>query len=269
MRNFIIILFLLLFTVHPTGLIVGVGSDDSENRASASMPDFSVDRLFNGEFIQEFESYFNDNFSIRAPLISAKKWIDFHIFRTSPTNKVLIGKDGWLFYNYTILNYHTQSCERRARAVITTVKRLQMLERELERAGKMLVLTVAPNKATIYPEYFPKPLPLSRCGKSQYDLFLEALRYFPIKGFVRLDTLLLDAKSSGEPIYFKADTHWNIRGAELASKALLQRISPESWENFFRLEDDFPIRKRKGGLERMIGDLGLTSGINFRSKVIP
>lgn len=79
-----------------------------------------------------------------------------------------------------------------------------------------------PNKATIYPELVGFERPDQDCGKSPYGLLLEAFEEFPVKGFIRLDKLLIEAKN-GDPLYNKAGSHWTLRAELIAIEAIVER----------------------------------------------
>src|SRR5271157_5883187 len=53
------------------------------------------------KYIQDYQNYFNDNFCFRNRLIQINSFINLKIFGVSPTPlpDVVVGRDGWLFYN--------------------------------------------------------------------------------------------------------------------------------------------------------------------------
>jgi len=69
--------------------------EGTENRGLAEMPEFNVNNL--DPFPTKFESFHKDHFFIRNRI--NKKWSEINrgIFKKSPTDKALIGRDGWLF----------------------------------------------------------------------------------------------------------------------------------------------------------------------------
>lgn len=74
------------------------GSGIAENRNLAPFP-----KMFNGEQInkgifKELEKYVDDRFGLRKILIRINAYLCLRIFKTSPSDEVLIGKNNWLFY---------------------------------------------------------------------------------------------------------------------------------------------------------------------------
>lgn len=225
MRKVLIIFFLLFIISIPIGLLTGIGSsvELTEKRSPAPFPELSLARAIDKDLYSQLDKYFSDSFVFRAPLVKAKNWIDFFIFKSSPSKRVHVGRDGWLFYTKTLNGYLKNSCEHRedARKVAWT---LHVIERRLAKKGQLFLFVIAPNKATIYPEYVGLTRPKQDCNRSDYDLLLEAFNEFPVRGFIRLDKLFIDAKKEGGPLYHKTDTHWNLKGERIAIKEIVRYI---------------------------------------------
>ena len=68
-----------------------------EKRALVTFPHFSVSEL--SSYPNKFEEYYRDNHIFREIFIQANNFIKYKIFKISGSPKVLIGKEGWLFYN--------------------------------------------------------------------------------------------------------------------------------------------------------------------------
>ena len=72
----------------------------AENRVKAPPPRVGGGRFgIRGEFPREFDRYFGDNFGFRDSLIRSHASLLYGILRTSPTENVILGKEGWLYYN--------------------------------------------------------------------------------------------------------------------------------------------------------------------------
>ena len=66
-----------------------------ENRNLNNFPKFCG---FNENYISDFEAWFNDNIGLREFLFKANSKIQFEIFNNSSIEKVVVGREGWLFY---------------------------------------------------------------------------------------------------------------------------------------------------------------------------
>ncbi len=222
-KKILTVFFILLLTSQVYGLVLKPSSGLKEKRFPAEAPSYKADKLLKSRYYRRLSAFLNDRYPYRSPLIRAKNWVDYYIFSTSPSEKVLIGRDGWLYLHSGVKSYLRRDCEKKEQAE-NLARVLKKMEVKLESAGKKFYFIVAPNKATIYPEYVGFKVPQSSCSKSFYELFLQALEKYPLRGFIRLDRLLLQSKK-GSPLYFRTGTHWNSHGSAIASKAILERLS--------------------------------------------
>ena len=76
-------------------LKISQASPLNEKRKLAAKPYFSIRDPFG--FVKDYESYFNDNFGFRGQLITCHNFLLVTVFRTSPLDRVVIGRDGWLY----------------------------------------------------------------------------------------------------------------------------------------------------------------------------
>lgn len=212
----IIVFFLIMPTVVLIGFVTGFSVDLGEKRSPVKPPEFSSQRFLDVSFYADYVNYFNDRFAFRAPLIHVKNWIDYNVFKTSPTKKVVLGKSGWLFYNEELFR-ENNPCDKGK--ILKIAEQLQALEKIIEGSGRQFLLIIAPNKASIYPEYV---LGSSSC--ENIEMFSEALKQHPVKNFLKLKEAFSESKKKHK-LYFKTDTHWNIYGSLVASKALSHHFS--------------------------------------------
>ena len=127
-----------------------------------------------------------------------------------------MGKDGWLYFDKTMPDYmgETSLTQVQAQRLHRTAA---LMAEYVEGQGAAFVLTVAPNKATIYPEYVPyyypaatSPTPLHTINK-----VLKEENWY-----VDLTAALTDKKDV--QLYHKRDSHWNNLGARIGYDALMQ-----------------------------------------------
>ncbi len=82
------------------GLIAERGNvSESEKRRLTARPtsSFSMEAL--RAFPSKYETYFNDSFCFRQTLIRWTNYIRYAVFGVSPTYKVILGQNGWLYYS--------------------------------------------------------------------------------------------------------------------------------------------------------------------------
>jgi len=174
-----------------------------------------------------FDDFFQDGFGLRGKLVSAYNSIKRSL-GDSPSNRVVLGKDGWLFLNDTAgtdpvgdarnANIFSDD-ELKAYAGSLEKRRLW-----LQKRGVAYLYVIAPNKNTIYPELLPDYLSKVR-DESSVDQLYEYLFSQTDVAFVDLREPLTAAKSEWPPLYFKLDTHWNSMGANVAQFEIARAIA--------------------------------------------
>jgi len=222
MKPLLSVIFVLAMLAPLGAHILGIDYALSENRNPVARPTFEAKRVLDVSYYSQADDYFNDCFKLRGALIFAKNWLDFHLFRTSPSSKVHVGRDNWLFFRSSLISY-TRDRESRQRDIEDFTLRLHILDALCASAGKRFVFTVAPNKCTIYPERVGFHFQDTPPETGPYAVLLDNLDKFPLSNFVRLDALLTDARHETQ-VYDRTDTHWNYAGSVLASAALLDAI---------------------------------------------
>ena len=99
------ILFLVLLLIPSVGMLV-FGPSESENGEELVMPViYSEEGGFNRSFLQELSDIFEQRFAMRKQLVTAYSFISEKIFGTSAQSGVIVGNDGWLFFNDTLADY--------------------------------------------------------------------------------------------------------------------------------------------------------------------
>ncbi|MBI4715491.1 MAG: hypothetical protein HY760_06110 [Nitrospirae bacterium] len=263
--------FLLLLLSPVAGWMAGSDPSLEENRRLQQLPEFSPEALLDPKFYSGVDAYFTDHFAYRGGLIQAKNWIDYHLFDTSPSPKVHIGTEGWLYYYRTLHDYRKADCGPRERQRMRSIARqLHELEKIVEGSGREFVFIVAPDKPTVYPEYFGEERSPFPCDKNHYDLLRDAFQEFPVKNFVRVDMVLREAKRDRQ-VYFKTDTHWNLDGSRIAAEAILKHLAPTAWPDYAP-EVEMKTQRYAGDLSRMMAldigeDTAVTQKIVYPSEV--
>ncbi len=218
-----------------------------ENRRLGALPPLPGNIEEWDTFPRRFEAFVNDHFGFRAALIHTQTDLSTALLNRLPTDQVVAGTDGWLFYA------GEGSLALFQRAVELDPDRLDAWRTQLaERVGRLNSLgagyafTVAPDKHTIYGEYMPGYLHRGR-NPSPHDQFMTmaTANDLPV---IDLRPALMAGKPSGQ-LYMRDDTHWNARGAYVAYRALMARLGREALD----LGDgDFDMRPNgPGDLARM------------------
>ena len=193
-----------------------------EFRALAPWPAPKFLRTFPGEF----ERAFGDRFGGRGALLLLHHRAMVGVFGVSPAPNVMIGRDGWLYF----LGEEGQALDRHYRGTLpigdaeiaAVATELIRRQRFLASLGIPYVVTIVPDKFTIYPEHLPEwvgapkaPTPMER--------LIAALQADGSVRVVDLRAPLRDAKARGR-VYHATDSHWNLPGAAVGYEAIMREV---------------------------------------------
>lgn len=232
----------------------------AENRTKAAAPlvrggRFGVRR----EFPKEFDRYFGDNFGFRDSLIRSHAGFLLDVLRTSPSENVVLGKDGWLFYNSALdgvnLKDYCGLAPLAAQELAVIERNLTTLAAHLRERGILFAVLVGPSKHTIYPERLPDAI-RSLAGETRLDQFARLLAGHPEIIFVDPRRALAAGKSWSR-LYFKKDTHWNGAGAFLAYRELMKSLERAGAAVSSPAEQDYRLESLPPAVRDLSGMLGV------------
>jgi hypothetical protein len=193
-------------------------------------PGWYLGALVTSDYYTAWRHYIDDRMAKIPMLISAKSWMDAHLFQMTDREDIHVGQDGWLYDRSSLKSFHKNDCEERVR-IQEVFTALQTVSGLSQIAGHPVLVSIVPAKSTIYPEHMG-PVPQDRiCGQSAYDIWLEANAKNPLDEFVRLDDLLVAAKTQNDLLYQKTGTDWSSAGAMVVAKSLMGKLfGPASGE---------------------------------------
>jgi hypothetical protein len=218
-----------------------------EKRRLAEKPTFDSRQLF--LYLKEYEDYYNDHFSFRSRLVYLNNLLTYKIFHTSPSDKVIIGKQGWLFLGnfnkyFDEIDYYRNRKPFTAEELRYWQILLEQRRDWLKRRGSHYLFTIAPNKSTIYPELMPDSIRKINF-QSRQDQLIEHLKKYSTLNILDLRPALLEAQKN-KRIYSKTDTHWNDLGGYVAYCEIIRHlkqyftfISPRPLNNFQIRQTEF------------------------------
>lgn len=226
--------------------------DLREGRELAPLPVLSTDI---SEMRAQSDAYVADNFPARRLLISTLNWARLGL-GVSGSEKVLIGRNGWLFYNDGSLLGHSRGIvrltEAEARLQLTN---LQARNDYLRARGAAYLVVAAPLKEAIYPEFAPAWFHLD---PTRYSRALASLAHDAAPGrLLHLEPAVAAAKAAGATTYSRHDTHWTGDGAYAGYVAIMQALREQGLREATRPLEDFRPNttnpKRPRDLAQMIG----------------
>jgi hypothetical protein len=220
MRRPLVILFVAIIWLPLAVNLSGRDGADAavENRELAPFPrlDGSLEAI--GRFGNGFGQWFEDHFGFRSTLVRWYGEIRLFGLGVSPSSAVVKGRDGYFFYaddkaleDYAADDPFTDAALANWREALVSARRW------LQKRGVAYVFVVTPDKHVVYPEAMPASI--VRVGAmSRTDQFYGSLADV---GFLVDVRPALTAAKARERIYFKTDTHWNDRGAQVAYEAII------------------------------------------------
>jgi alginate O-acetyltransferase complex protein AlgJ len=192
----------------------------SENRYLAPAPTFDSQAGGLTAYVPALADYLADRVALRDAMISlhARTWVG--LLGTSPTDKLIVGKDGWFFLNDAAAVGQYQGTAQLSEDELATWQRVLEQRRDwLAEQGSAFVLVLVPNKHQIYPEYMPDRLPRIAADE-QHGQLARYLKVHSDLVVVDLMPTLLQAKEE-QRVYHKTDTHWNDLGAYAGYEEIL------------------------------------------------
>ena len=216
---FVSILFTGLF-----GILLGEKENFSvqENRSLQGSPKFTAKRLFSGDYSQDTDAFFSDQFLFRDRLVGWKGRMEISMGK-GECNGILLGTDGRLARRLGDV-LADGACLHDCDAV--DEEQVKRACRGIQRIGAALgdrftVLLTGRN------------IDVTASAFSYPNAFGEALERWlkrELEGVSTVETvpLLREKFEDGEEVYFRTDHHWTARGAYYAYVEVMRQFGLES-----------------------------------------
>jgi len=227
-------------------------SESNENRSLAEIPKLDLNYL--DPFPSQYDSYFNDHFSLRNQILAWHATINFKYFNKSPLpEKVFFGKKDWLFLMKDEFEEYRRTNQFSTEDMEKIVNEMVYRKKYLDDKNISLLFVIAPIKYNIYPEYLPTGLNYFNKPSRSHEVRDALIQ----NGINTLDlTNMLIQEKSDELLYYKTDNHWNKLGGFYASRAIIDEIRQE-YPQVPKLElENYTISKKTidgKNLAQMIG----------------
>ena len=239
-------LSMLLCAIPLFGMTFRPTLETTENRRLSEFPKLiKDDGSINLSFFSNFETYFTEHFAFRNELVATDGKIQGGVFRTSANNSVIYGKDDWLYYTSTISDYSGKNMMNE-RELKNLQRNLSIINEYLKEKKIEFILTIPPNKNTLYGKY----MPYYASTKVSDDHTLYKLKDLCTEANIEYADLYEVLKNESETVYLKRDSHWNNKGALIAYQTILDKLGRE-YNNY---ESITPNRSKSenGDLNKML-----------------
>lgn len=218
---------LIVLLVPSAGMVFWPTTETAEKKELQSWPSFMEDGEWNQNVLSDAGAWFEDHFAFREALITANSRLNTGVFRTSPLDKVIYGKDGWLFFNETLDDYLSTNLLS-PREINNIAHNCSLMSSYAKSQESQFVLVIVPNKNTIYADKMPDYL---QAGQEKNRINLEKALEAENVLYVDLTEDLISASKEKE-VYYQRDTHWNTDGALAGYNSLMRSLGlePETFD---------------------------------------
>ena len=196
----------------PVGFMKYYKPVNAENRELSELPE-----KISESFGKELDSYLEDNFAFRDRLVTADSIIKAKVFKMSGSEKVVSGKDGWLFFAEDIDDLTSKNTM--SKREIGCIKReLELINEYASKHNSRFLFIIAPNKASLYDRFLPYYYVKSGIPNNKSLLensILSSVEYMDLSALF---------ESGNEVLYHRLDSHWNNKGALFVIKALTDKF---------------------------------------------
>ncbi|MBR1601149.1 MAG: hypothetical protein IJ677_06170, partial [Alphaproteobacteria bacterium] len=223
---FLSVFFTLLFI--PMLNISKSETSVQENRVLAPKPHFLHHNYkINLQYGSLFDKWYNDRFTGRKELIKLYNKIKMLLEFGEGSDKILVGKDGWLFFkpNNGLANFanKTELSEIELKSGLTY---LQSIENWCKKHNKKFYYFIAPDKHRIYGENYRF---VKKVRSDEFGLAEQFVKYIRKNSDIKViypRKELLEHKKEGF-LYYKDDTHWSPLGGYYGYKELMKIIEDD------------------------------------------
>lgn len=214
------IVCMLVMCLIPT-IFTLVHKEENQREGNIETPKIKAGGKMNIHYLEDMDDYFSKTFAFRNELIAADAQLMKSVFGESNNDKIIVGKEGWLFFAETLDDYKgiPTITKRGANNIARTI---ELIQKVMEDSGSDFVFTIAPNKNSLYGQYMPNNIE-KLSDRKNYDLVKEAMENYDINYF----DLFQFIGSKDDVLYCKTDSHWNNKGAALAATELLKELGKE------------------------------------------
>jgi hypothetical protein len=220
---------------HAVGVDVERRSVPSWGSFSASQAVTRADGSVDRNLKDALHGYTREAFGFKRPLVQAAAWLQYDLLGESPSGRVILGDDSWLFLNERAGGRPSYSTldDLRGRAVFPATgpksaeaiaDRIAVGAADCQRRGLPFLLVIAPEKSSVLQEHLPGWVRPGPAGTTRRERFLTVLRErHPSVPVLDLTPILRSATSAGQ-LYQRWDTHWTDLGAHPAYAAILAAL---------------------------------------------
>lgn len=223
---FLILFFLLVFSPFFFKMLGASNTELGGVTVATEKPTITTSNILDGNYQNQLESWYGENFPERNRYIQAYSQIKFILFKTTGSSDVFVGKDDYL---YEAGNYVEDGLDAAPRTpeedILSYVINLRSIQDSCDELGKSFLYVIPSNKATFTKEYLPTRYVLSASTAENYSYYKHlktALDEYGVRYFDTVEFLeKLETENYQYPFFTKSGIHWNyVAGAEICKEII-------------------------------------------------
>lgn len=193
-----------------------------EQRYLAEIPEFSVERLIDTKYYNEWEDYFNDRIFARTKLLALNTKFNVHILKKPVVNGITVTDDALLAFDGFSGVMH-KDIDVQLKLV---TKNIRKLNEACKKNGAKLYMLGIPEQGAMLQSKYPAYMQ-DKDGNIMYTE--DALfKFCDDEGIESLRMRDVFEKMDYEKLYSKIDHHYNFYGAFETYRSLVKKISETS-----------------------------------------
>jgi hypothetical protein len=223
------ILSVVLFAAPAISYASGNRHIPSLNRVLTEAPGFQD----GWEIVKVAGNAVTDRLPLRDKAIDIDSYIDRNVFKEEPafggaaTPQVLEGSDGFLF----LKDAFDAACNPHGTPTSVSAN-LERFADIIQRSGRKIVITVAPDKSSVLTDKLPSDHPQSECHRLHQDQIWKSLKEADIPGYIDLRETFRDAVvETRQPLFLRQDSHWSSDGSLVALKQVVEKFKNGVWRD--------------------------------------
>lgn len=226
-RNLTFVILVLAFLlIIPLATLLWPKSDRSsiENRSLASVPKYSQEALFSGEYFLAWEDYFKDHIAARDAFVFADTFVKLHVLDRTDVNDILVTDE--------VLLPDLTAPKAQLIGEITAEDmgdRLAGLQDAIKAYGGTFLYVGVPTQMTAWADAFPAGSVDKIAERAEKGAAFAAA--LSDRGVDLLDMSKVFAENGGlRQYYMRTDHHYTLKGAYLVYRAICEHLTAAGYE---------------------------------------
>ncbi len=208
-----------------------------ENRTLAEVPVFTAETFWSGEYFADWSNYLSDHLFLRNGWLWAYTFYKVNVADKLVVNNVVLSDDVLLQYNAPgeVVEDYNERAENMAAS-------LEQLKNDAASVGATLIVTGIPEQYSIFADRYP-----SFMESNAKKLSAVSTAYFGALDEHGVDYInmreVFEATGNVDAYYSKADHHYNLKGAYLTYRTVMDKAASLGVQGDVLTEDEFAFRE--------------------------